>query len=138
MSPLIRDWLSGDLDGDQYFISWNEAIIPQTVDPPNPREVSPPSTPIEAKVKKSSRFTKPFEHMEDLRRYIRKRGLSFDIGTTAKAWTEAANARGLGSRDPFCLALSPRYGCCLDTNKTGEEIPPIPPIALKEPLRTGT
>lgn len=137
---LIRYRLSGDLDGDQYFISWNEAIIPETVDPPNPREVSPPSTPLEAKVKKekSARPAKTYDHMEELRRYIGKRVLSFDIGATAKAWTEAANARELGSRDPYCLALSARYECCLDTNKTGEEIPPIPPDALKGPLRTGT
>jgi hypothetical protein len=137
---LIGTRSSGDLDGDQYFISWNEAIIPETVDPPNPREVSPPSTPLEAKVKKekSARPAKTYDHMEELRRYIGKRVLSFDIGATAKAWTEAANARELGSRDPYCLALSARYECCLDTNKTGEEIPPIPPDALKGPLRTGT
>ena len=128
----------GDLDGDQYFISWNEAIIPETVDPANPREVSRPGTPLEPKIKYNSQVDKKIkDHMGNLKRYVSRRVLSFDIGATAKAWEEAANALQLGSRDPYCLALSARYECCLDTNKTGEEIPPIPSNTLKGPLRTG-
>lgn len=131
--------LPGDLDGDQYFVSWNEAIIPETVDPANPRQASRPGTPFETEVKVKLKVKKPMmqDHMGELKRYLAMRVLSFDIGMTAKSWDETANARELGSRDPYCLALSDRYEVCLDTNKTGDQIPPMPHNSLKGPLRTG-
>ena len=125
---------SGDLDGDMYFVSWNELIKPPNVDPPNPRlsgsAVHPQDDPARAK-------KKPYDHMDDIRRHIAKRLNNYDIGETAKKWDEYSNSREMGSHDPYCLALADRYECCLDTNKTGEDIPPFPDKNILGPLATG-
>jgi hypothetical protein len=76
--------------------------------------------------------------MDDIRRYVARRLNNYDIGETAKKWDETSNSRALGSRDPYCLALAHRYECCLDTNKTGEDIPPFPDKIILGPILTGT
>jgi hypothetical protein len=117
-----------------YFVSWNELIIPPIVDPPNPR-LSAGTTCFRGNNTRNKRM--PSDHMDDIRRHIAKRVNNYDIGETAKKWEEFSNSRALGSRDPYCLALAHRYECCLDTNKTGEEIPPFPDKSILGPALTG-
>jgi len=118
-----------------YFVSWNNLIIPRSVDPPNPRLST---TVTHSQNDGTRRKENPADHMNDIRRHVAKRLNNYDIGETAKKWDEQSNSRALGSRDPYCLALAHRYECCLDTNKTGEDIPPFPDKTILGPPLIGT
>jgi hypothetical protein len=128
--PMADEMSGGDLDGDKYLISWNPLIIPTDSDPPNPRQKKDETVVV--------KHVDPEKVMFALKEHIAKRITSSDIGQTAKEWEQAVNGLALGSRDPYCLALSERYERCLDTGKTGEQIKAMPLASLKGPKTNGT
>jgi hypothetical protein len=113
----------GDLDGDQFVVSWNPEIIPAKADPPCPRLAEPKAPQQRPPVPKD-----PIYEMEE---HLALRLGDFEIGKTSNEWDKATDRAVAGARDPYCKALWARYESCLDVNKSGCSIPEMPDLALK-------
>jgi hypothetical protein len=113
----------GDLDGDQFVVSWNPEIIPAKADPPSPRLAEP--KPLQ------QRPVVPKDPIHEMIEHLALRLGDFDIGTTSAEWDKAVDRAVAGARDPYCKALSARFEACLDANKSGCSTPEMPNPALK-------
>jgi len=118
------------LDGDEYLVSWNEHLFPKRLHKASPR-ISPPSKPRAEIIEIDHPPKDPRKAMID---HLAVRMGNFGVGKASKLWEDAANRAKQGVKDPYCLAMWDRYEACLDVNKSGEELPPIPDDSQKGEL----
>ena len=104
----VPDMCSGsDLDGDLYFVSWDESLIPPQVDEPMDYKGLP------AKVK-----TNPIT-CEDLKKFMIFFIRNDQLGAIANTHVAFADQLEAGVRDPACMALAKLFSLAVDFPKTG-------------------
>lgn len=127
--PVADQMSGGDLDGDEFFITWNEELFPPNVVPADPRTPRP-KTPFAHTKEYSDEYL-----VSCIKRHVASQLLNYQIGKTHNMWEEMTEESVEGAASKLSLYLNTRYEAAMDTNKSGEEIPPMPTEAETEAWR---
>ena len=114
--PHSDEIAGSDLDGDKYFVCWDDALVPRS--PQDPCQY--PS----AKVVKRGSITR-----EDFLKYFARYSNS-DVSKLDGLFDRWADARGVNS--PECKLVAALFSRAIDAAKTGEKVR-IPPNILRAP-----
>jgi len=118
--PLPDQMSGGDLDGDEFFVCWDERLFPPYLEAANPRQPKP-KRPFEPPSEYSDKYL-----TAAIQDHVVEQLNNYDLGESSKAW-ERANEESIdGAKSKLSLYLNARYEACMDTNKSGEQIPPKP------------
>lgn len=118
--PLPDQMSGGDLDGDEFFVCWDERLFPPYLEAANPRQPKP-KRPFEPPSEYSDKYL-----TAAIQDHVVEQLNNYDLGESSKAW-ERANEESIdGAKSKLSLYLNARYEACVDTNKSGEQIPPKP------------
>jgi ERCC4-related helicase len=106
--PVPNMCSGSDLDGDLYFVTWDESLIPPQVDEPMDYDDG-----LSAKVK-SGPIT-----VEDLKEFMVFFIENDKLGAIANTHVAFADQLEAGVRDPACKALAKLFSYAVDFAKTG-------------------
>ncbi|KAG0466712.1 hypothetical protein HPP92_018292 [Vanilla planifolia] len=115
--PHPNECSGGDLDGDLFFVSWDERLVPLQTDPPmdyiglRPRLVDHEVT------------------LEEIQHFFVNYIVNDNLGAISTAHLVYAESEPLKARSPKCLELAVLHSMAVDFAKTG--IPAEMPRALK-------
>ncbi|XP_022961927.1 RNA-dependent RNA polymerase 6 [Cucurbita moschata] len=114
--PHTNEASGSDLDGDLYFITWDENLIPPS------RKSWPPMNYVAAEVKTLTREVTRLDIME----FFAKNMINESLGTICNAHVVHADRSEYGALDENCIKLSELAATAVDFPKTGK-IVTMPP-----------
>ena len=114
--PHADEMGGGDLDGDKFFVCWDQRLIPPEV---RPAEEYPPAQPRKEKSVTLESRIRYFANQSNLQGYV---------DTLYNKWVDL-----LGPASDQCRRLGILFGRAIDAAKSGEKL--IIPENLKEPKR---
>eukprot|EP00249_Psilotum_nudum_P022736 c28629_g2_i1 orf=666-2285(+) len=115
--PHPNECSGSDLDGDIYFVSWDEGLIPTEVDPP--MDYQPPAVEV-------------LDHavtIEEIQKYFVNYMMNDSLGVIANAHTVFADCEAGRARSPKCIELAKLFSIAVDFPKTG--VPAVLPMNLR-------
>ncbi|XP_024535714.1 probable RNA-dependent RNA polymerase 1 isoform X2 [Selaginella moellendorffii] len=115
--PHPNECSGSDLDGDQYFVSWDSALIPPKRHPPMNYE-APPAVELDHSVR-----------LEEIQEFFVNWITSDSLGVIAHAHLALSDWSDLQARDPKCMELARLYSVAVDFPKTG--VPAVMPPELR-------
>jgi hypothetical protein len=105
--PVPNMCSGSDLDGDLYFVSWDQSLVPPQVDEPMMYEGL-------AATVKSTAIT-----AEDLKSFMLFFIKNDQLGSIANTHVAFADQFSAGVRDPACVSLAKLFSLAVDFPKTG-------------------
>ncbi|GLU20684.1 hypothetical protein SLE2022_368720 [Rubroshorea leprosula] len=117
MRPHPNECSGGDLDGDQFFISWNEDIIPSQTEPPMDY------------IARSSRIMDHDVTLEEIQKFFVDYMINDTLGAISTAHLVHADREPNKALSRKCLELATLHSMAVDFAKTGA--PAEMPRALK-------
>ncbi|KAJ7530354.1 hypothetical protein O6H91_14G000300 [Diphasiastrum complanatum] len=115
--PHPNECSGSDLDGDLYFVSWDEGLVPPSTDPP--MDYNPPSA-----IQLDHSVT-----IEEIEEFFLNHMMNDSLGLIANAHTVHADAEPDKARNPKCIELAKLFSIAVDFPKTG--VPAIVPVNLR-------
>ncbi|XP_020589018.1 probable RNA-dependent RNA polymerase 2 [Phalaenopsis equestris] len=105
--PHPNECSGGDLDGDLYFISWDERLVPPQTDPPMDYIGLRP------------RLQDHEVRLEEIHKFFVDYMINDNLGAISTAHLVYANSEPLKARSPKCLQLANLHSMAVDFAKTG-------------------
>jgi hypothetical protein len=118
--PAPDQMSGGDLDGDEYFVCWNESLFPPIIVAPDPRAAEP-KQPIVHNQEFSDGYL-----VKAMQKHIISELTGSELGKTRNLWEEINEKAEQGVMSRLSIYLNKRCEICMDTNKSGERIPRMP------------
>lgn len=119
--PHTNEASGSDLDGDLYFVTWDENLIPPSKRSWPPMEYSPVA------VKELSR---PVNHL-DIIEFFTRNMVNENLGAICNAHVVHADLSDYGALDQSCLTLAELAATAVDFPKTGILVTMPPPLKPK-------
>jgi RNA-dependent RNA polymerase len=137
--PLPDQMSGGDLDGDIYFVIWDDDLIPASVDPPASYESAPLPLEmrLEALFRPMNQDNKDLKldaeavnfHVDDVIKWFVKFIGNDNLGQICNAHLAQADQSETSARDSACIELARLASYAVDFPKTG--IPAEFPLKLR-------
>ncbi|KAM3387510.1 hypothetical protein ACQJBY_010387 [Aegilops geniculata] len=105
--PHPNECSGGDLDGDLYFITWDEKLIPEKVDSPMDYTAARP------------RIMDHVVTLEEIQKYFVDYMINDSLGAISTAHLVHADRHPMKARSPECLQLAALHSMAADFAKTG-------------------
>ncbi|PKA52670.1 putative RNA-dependent RNA polymerase 2 [Apostasia shenzhenica] len=105
--PHPNECSGGDLDGDLYFISWDERLMPPQTDPPLDY------------IGLSSRLQDHEVTLVEIQKFFVNYMINDSLGAISTAHLVYADSEPLKARSPKCLELASLHSMAVDFAKTG-------------------
>ncbi|KAF7002189.1 LOW QUALITY PROTEIN: hypothetical protein CFC21_017703 [Triticum aestivum] len=105
--PHPNECSGGDLDGDLYFITWDEKLIPEKVDSPMDYTAARP------------RIMDHVVTLEEIQKYFVDYMINDSLGAISTAHLVHADRHPMKARSPECLQLAALHSMAVDFAKTG-------------------
>ncbi|XP_077220203.1 RNA-dependent RNA polymerase 6 [Tasmannia lanceolata] len=107
--PHTNEASGSDLDGDLYFVTWDENLIP-------PSKKSYP--PLDYKAKEAKELTRKVS-TEDIKDFFAKNMVNANLGVICNAHVVHADLSDIGALDEKCIQLATLAATAVDFPKTG-------------------
>ncbi|XP_068642476.1 RNA-dependent RNA polymerase 6-like [Aristolochia californica] len=114
--PHTDEASGSDLDGDLYFVTWDENLIPPG------KKSWPPMDYSSGEVKELRRRVKPQMTHQDMVNFFLQYMVTDSIGVISNAHVVHADLSDSGALDEKCLKLAELAACAVDFPKTGKVI----------------
>ncbi|XVE97429.1 hypothetical protein REPUB_Repub03eG0018700 [Reevesia pubescens] len=108
--PHTNEASGSDLDGDLYFVSWEELLIP-------PSKKSWP--PMQYEPGEASKLPRPV-NLKDMKEFFAKNIVNENLGTICNAHVVHADLSEYGAQDEKCIHLAELAATAVDFPKTGK------------------
>ncbi|KAM3314643.1 hypothetical protein ACQJBY_033446 [Aegilops geniculata] len=105
--PHPNECSGGDLDGDLYFITWDEKLIPEKVDSPMDYTAARP------------RIMDHVVTLEEIQKYFVDYMINDSLGAISTAHLVHADRHPMKARSPECLQLAALHSMAVDFAKSG-------------------
>ncbi|KAM3229174.1 hypothetical protein ACQJBY_060217 [Aegilops geniculata] len=105
--PHPNECSGGDLDGDLYFITWDEKLIPEKVDSPMDYTAARP------------RIMDHVVTLEEIQKYFVDYMINDSLGAISTAHLVHADRHPMKARSPECLQLAGLHSMAVDFAKSG-------------------
>ncbi|KAM3387514.1 hypothetical protein ACQJBY_010388 [Aegilops geniculata] len=105
--PHPNECSGGDLDGDLYFITWDEKLIPEKVDLPMDYTAARP------------RIMDHVVTLEEIQKYFVDYMINDSLGAISTAHLVHADRHPMKARSPECLQLAALHSMAVDFAKSG-------------------
>nr|XP_020173901.2 LOW QUALITY PROTEIN: probable RNA-dependent RNA polymerase 2 [Aegilops tauschii subsp. strangulata] len=105
--PHPNECSGGDLDGDLYFITWDEKLIPEEVDSPMDYTAARP------------RIMDHVVTLEEIQKYFVDYMINDSLGAISTAHLVHADRHPMKARSPECLQLAALHSMAVDFAKSG-------------------
>uniref|UniRef100_A0ACD5UBK5 Uncharacterized protein n=1 Tax=Avena sativa TaxID=4498 RepID=A0ACD5UBK5_AVESA len=105
--PHPNECSGGDLDGDLYFITWDDKLIPEKVDAPMDYTAARP------------RIMDHVVTLEEIQKYFVDYMINDSLGAISTAHLIHADRDPMKARSPECLQLATLHSMAVDFAKTG-------------------
>lgn len=105
--PHPNECSGGDLDGDLYFVTWDDKLIPEKADAPMDYTGARP------------RIMDHVVTLEEIQQHVVKYMLSDSLGAISNAHLIHADRDPMKARSPECLQLAALHSMAVDFAKTG-------------------
>ncbi|PWZ07659.1 putative RNA-dependent RNA polymerase SHL2 [Zea mays] len=120
--PHADEASGSDLDGDVYFVTWDESLVPPGRKSCTPMDYSP------AKTKQLPRDV----HQQDTVDFYLESMVYDNLGRICNAHAAHADRSDDGAMDPKCIELARLASIAVDSAKTGEIVRMPPALSPKE------
>ncbi|KAJ7568127.1 hypothetical protein O6H91_01G019700 [Diphasiastrum complanatum] len=108
--PHPDECSGSDLDGDLYFVSWDEGLIPPSTDPP-------------------MNYNRHGLNWQEIEEFFLNHMMNDSLGLIANAHMVHADGKSDKARDPNCIKLAELFSIAVDFPKTG--VPALIPVNLR-------
>ncbi|KAL5975839.1 RNA-dependent RNA polymerase [Asimina triloba] len=129
--PHMNEASGSDLDGDQYFVTWDENLLPPSKTSWSPMDYSPPE---EKRLKRQVSIKAAFEQTKfvDITGFFANNMVNENLGRICSAHVVHADLSEHGAFDEKCIQLAELAAMAVDFPKTGKNV--TMPQALKPKL----
>eukprot|EP00929_Paragymnodinium_shiwhaense_P053038 TRINITY_DN26559_c0_g1_i2.p1 TRINITY_DN26559_c0_g1~~TRINITY_DN26559_c0_g1_i2.p1 ORF type:complete len:2344 (-),score=429.70 TRINITY_DN26559_c0_g1_i2:331-7272(-) len=122
--PLPDQMAGSDLDGDKYFVSWDETLLPPKLFEPMDYSAAAESDEQKAKKEEDKKMRQGLTELalqqyttQEMREYYKRSCASVGLGVCANAHKVSADKNGADSQD--CFRLAQCHSDAVDFPKTG-------------------
>ncbi|KAM0829916.1 hypothetical protein ACQ4PT_066568 [Festuca glaucescens] len=119
--PHPNEASGSDLDGDLYFVTWDEKLVPPGKKSWDPMDYSPPQ---------AKHLPKPV-NQQDIIDFFLKNMVSDNLGIISNAHVVHADLSELGAKDEKCISLAKLAADAVDFPKTGKLVVMPPELRPK-------